>query len=97
MTEISKTLEYSESLYADVTADALDYWQQGETVCGAEDPAVISLGPEFATRRPDLAAYSVCRVHETYVSASKSDTFLTFSNEEITGAEYQRWDDLMED
>lgn len=97
MTEETKTLDYTPELFADVMADYLDYWQLGETVCGAEDAAVILLGDSFKTRRPELAQYSVCRVLDRYVSPWKSDTYLEFSNRDITGEEYQAADDLTGD
>lgn len=90
---MTKTVEYSEDLFNDVMENMTDYHQTGETVCGAEDQAVISIGKEL----PGFEGYSVVRVTERYVNPWKSDTFLEFSNREVTPEEYARWDELAED
>lgn len=90
---MTKTVEYSEDLFNDVMENMMDYHQTGETVCGAADQAVISIGKEL----PGFEGYSVVRVTERYVNPWKSDTFLEFSNREVTPEEYARWDELAED
>jgi hypothetical protein len=84
------TLEHTPELYADVTASMADYHMIGWTVCGAEDPAVIELGPELGAKRPELAGFTVVRVIDRYVNCAKSDTFLHFSTEPLTAQE-QVW------
>jgi hypothetical protein len=89
-----KTLTYTPELFADIMAEVLDYHQTGETVCGAEDPAVISLTNGFAVKHPELAGFGTVRVIDRYVNAWKSDTLLEFSNREITDEEYAQYDEL---
>ena len=62
-----KTAEYTPELYGRVMERMLDYHQIGWTVCGAQDPAVISLAEP-------IDGYTMVRVRERYVSAWKSDT-----------------------
>ncbi len=90
---MTKTVDYSEDLFNDAMENMADYHQTGETVCGAEDPAVISLRKEL----PGFEGFTVVRVTERYVNPWKSDTFLEFSNKELTTEEYERWDELAED
>lgn len=94
---MSETLSYTPELYADICASMADYFQTGWTVCGAEDPAVINLGQEFAEKHPELAKYTVVRVIDKYVSPWHSDTLLEFSNAEITDEEYLLYEEVMED
>lgn len=89
-----KTVPYSPELFQDVLAHQLDYWQLGETVCGAEDPAVITLDNDFSKDHPEFKGFTVCRVIDRYVSPWKSDTLLEFSNRDISSDEYQQSDDL---
>lgn len=91
----SMTVEYSQELYSDIMKSMLDYWQLGETVCGAEDPAVITVSERLANKYPEFKGFTVVRVKERYVSPWKSDTFLEFSNREITGEEYQAADNYV--
>ena len=93
--QMEKTVPYSEELYAAVMESMLDYWQLGETVCGAEDPAVITVSEELGKQYPEFKGLTTVRVNETYVSPWKSDTYLSFSNIEITGTEYQAADDYL--
>jgi hypothetical protein len=93
---VTKTVDYSAELFEDILAFALDYSQTGETVCGAQDPAVIDLANGFAVKYPSLAGFAVVRVTERYVSAWKSDTFLEFSNLEMTEEERERYEELLE-
>lgn len=90
-----KELKYSQELYADIMAHAAEYFQTSETVCGAEDPAVIELLESFIRKHPELAGYSFVRVVDRYVSPWKSDTLLVFSNEGITPAEYAWYEEMM--
>lgn len=94
---VPKTVPYSEYLFSEVMKHQLDYLQTGETVCGAEDPAVITLGDSFGTAHPEYSGLTVCRVTERYVSPWKSDTFLEFSTEEATATEYSASYALMGD
>jgi hypothetical protein len=89
-----KTVDFTHELFVDVLKYTLDYMQTGETVCGAEDPAVLTVTDELAAKHPELAGYSVVRVTERYVNAWKSDTFLEFSNLEITAEERERYEEL---
>lgn len=92
-----RTVPYSPELFSAVMVHQLDYWQLGETVCGAEDPAVITLGDSFGTDHPEWQGFTVCRVIDRYVSPWKSDTLLEFSTREISGDEYQQSDSLTDD
>jgi hypothetical protein len=89
-------VDFTAELFDEVLANALCYYQTGETVCGAEDPAVISVGPELATSQPVLTGFEWVRVTERYVNPWKSDTFLEFSNREITAEEYAQYDSFVE-
>lgn len=89
-----KTVDYTPELFAAVLEHQADYHQIGWTVCGAEDPAVISLDDEFGQERPELAGYTWVRVIDRYVSPWKSDTLLEFSTREITDAEYSQYDEI---
>jgi hypothetical protein len=91
---MAKTIPYNKELFADVMANMLDYWQLGETVCGQEDPAVISIGTEFGDKHPEFKGLTFVRVIDRYVSPWKSDTFLEFSTRDISSAEYQASDDF---
>lgn len=84
----SKTVSYSEDLYSDVTDHMVDYHQLGETVCGAEDPAVITIVEGLGVDHPELEGFNTVRVTERYVNSGRSDTFLEFSNRDITDEEY---------
>ena len=90
----SKTVDYSEELYAEVMENMTDYNQTGETVCGAADPAVISIGTELAVKHPELAGYSAVRVVDRYINPWNSATLLVFSNVEITPEEYADYEEL---
>ena len=94
---MSETWAYTSDLFGDVMDSAVDYHQTGWTVCGAEDPAVISLGKEFGEKHPELAEYTVVRVIDIYVNPNKSDTLLEFSNEEMTFDEYALYEELIEE
>lgn len=85
-----KTVDYTPELFAEVMENMADYHQTAETVCGAEDPAVITL-----TKPMD--GFTVVRVTNRYVNPWKSDTFLEFSNQEITDAEYELFDGLIDE
>ena len=93
--KMEKTVPYSEELYSAVMESMLDYWQLGETVCGAQDPAVITVSEELGKQYPEFKGLSVVRVIDSYVSPWKSETTLEFSNTEITGTEYQAADDYL--
>jgi hypothetical protein len=84
----TKTVDYSPELFNDVMEFQTDYLLLGETVCGAEDPAVISLGEGFNAKRPEFKGFTMVRVIDRYVSPWKSDTLLEFSNREATPEEY---------
>lgn len=89
-----KTVRYTPELFAEVMEHQLDYWQLGETVCGAEDPAVITISEEFSVKHPEFKGLTFVRVIDRYVSPWKSDTFLEFSTRDITSDEYQTYDEL---
>jgi hypothetical protein len=89
----SKTVDYSADLYGKVMDNMADYHQTGETVCGAQDPAVITLREPVA----GVEGFTVVRVTERYVSPWQSDTFLEFSNDELTAEEYDRYDRIMDE
>lgn len=90
-------VEYTPALFDDVCECAFDYHQTGWTVCGAEDPAVITLSRRFGVRHPELAGYTVVRVIDQYVSPWKSDTFLDFSNDEMTDEEYRLYEEAVDE
>jgi hypothetical protein len=90
-------VDYTPELFMEVMDNMIDYVQTGETVCGAEDPAVIIIGSGFSIDHPELKGLSVVRVTERYVNPWKSETFLEFSNEDITAEEYERYEELQED
>lgn len=92
-----KTVAYTPELFTDVVMHMLDYYQISETVCGSEDPAVITLTNGFAVKRPELAGYGVVRVTNRFVSPWKSDTFLEFSNDELTAEEYEWYEERMDE
>lgn len=93
---VPKTLDYSPELFAAVMEHMTDYYQLGETVCGAEDPAVIEVSDSLGKQYPELAGMPVVRVSETYVSPWRSDTLLEFSAREITPAEYALYTELQD-
>jgi hypothetical protein len=82
-----KTVDYSPELYGKIMENMADYNQTGETVCGAQDPAVISLNEPLA----EFPDYTVVRVEDRYVNPWKSDTVLVFSNEPLTDEEYDEY------
>lgn len=88
-----QTVDYTPELIAKVMDNMADYHQTGETVCGAEDPAVISLLQPL----PEFEGCTVVRVLNRYVNPWKSDTFLQFSNEEITEFEYSLYEELADE
>lgn len=92
---MSDVFEYTSDMYGDIMDCMLDYHQTGWTVCGAEDPAVITLSEEFGEIHPALAGYTVVRVIDKYVSPWKSDTFLEFSNDEMTDEEYRLYEEVV--
>lgn len=94
---MSETVSHTPELYADICESMADYFQTGWTVCGAEDPAVINLGQEFAEKHPGLAEYTVVRVIDKYVSPWHSDTLLEFSNDDITDEEYEHYEAIMQE
>jgi len=89
-----KTLDYTPELFADIVANQIDWHQLGETVCGAEDPAVIHVSYRLGRKYPELAGLTVVRVTERYVNPWKSDTIVEFSDREITDEEYAQYDEL---
>lgn len=93
----SETLPYTPTLYADICESQADYHMIGWTVCGAEDPAVIQLGPEFGIKHPELSGFTVVRVVDQYVNCAKSNTLLDFSNTPITDAEQALADQVAEE
>lgn len=94
---MSETWAYTSELFGDVMDGALDYFQTGWTVCGAEDPAVIYLPEGFGEKHPELAEYTVVRVIDQYVNPNKSDTLLEFSSEEMTDDEYALYNEIVEE
>lgn len=90
-------LDYTTRLYDDILDFAIDYHQTGWTVCGAEDPAVVSLSEQFGEIHPELAEYPMVRIIDKYVGPNKSDTLLEFSDREMTDEEYQLYEELMEE
>ena len=91
-----KTLTYTPELFADIVDNQIDWYQTGETVCGAEDPAVVYIGTAFGAKHPELAGYSVVRVIDRYANPWKSDTLLEFSNRDATDDELERHEDYSE-
>ena len=91
------TVDYTEELFDDICDSALDYYQTGWTVCGAEDPAVITLGREFGEKHPELKEFTTVRVIDQYVSPWKSDTFLEFSDRPITDEEYALYEGVIDE
>lgn len=85
-----ETVDYTAELFAKVMENMADYYQMGETVCGAEDPAVITL------RKP-MDGFTVVRVVNRFVNPWKSDTFLQFSNDELTDAEQELFDEFIDE
>lgn len=85
-----KTVDYTPELFAEVMENMADYHQIAETVCGAEDPAVITL-------REPVDGFTVVRVINRYVNPWKSDTFLEFSNREVSAGEYALNDELLDE
>lgn len=94
---MAEIVSHSPELFGDILDNAVDYHQTGWTVCGAEDPAVIHLGPDFGKKHPALAEHSVVRVIDRYASPWHSDTLLEFSSNEITDEEYALYEEVMED
>lgn len=88
-----ETVDYTAELFAKVMENMADYYQMGETVCGAEDPAVITLTKPVE----GFETFTVVRVTNRAVSAWKSDTFLQFSNDGLTDDEYRQFDELMDE
>jgi hypothetical protein len=80
----SKTVDYSEDLYGKIMENMADYNQTGETVCGAQDPAVISLNEPLA----EFPEFTMVRVVDRYINPWNSSTLLIFSNVAITDEEY---------
>jgi hypothetical protein len=91
------TMTYTPELYADICESMADYHMTGWTVCGAEDPAVIELGPEFGAKHPELAGHTVVRVIDRYVNPSHSETLLEFSSAPLTAQEQALADEVLED
>ncbi len=93
----SKTIDYNPEFYQDIMDNFADYYQTWWTVCGAQDPAVILLNEEFGKVYPSLAKYSTVRVIDRFLNEWSSETLLEFSNEDITDAEYEAYEKLMEE
>lgn len=93
---MKKTVDYDRQMFADIMTDPLDYLQTGETVCGAEDPAVIELSDTFKARYPKYAGYTVVRVIDRFVNANQSDTLFEFSNDPVSDADRAAYEDLLE-
>jgi hypothetical protein len=91
------TLDHTPALYADICESMSDYHMTGWTVCGAEDPAVIELGPGFGTKHPELAGHAMVRVIDRYVNCARSETLLEFSSTPITAQEQELADQVAED
>jgi hypothetical protein len=91
----SKTVDYSQELYADVMDHMVDYHQTGWTVCGAEDPAVITIRNLPADKYPELTSYGIVRVIDRYMGPNKSETLLVFSHEAITPDEYAAYEEVI--
>ena len=91
------TVPYTAELYQDICESYLDYHQTDWTVCGAQDPAVIHLGSQFAVKHPEWAPYAIVRIKERYLNAWNSATLLEFSNEEMTDQEYDDFEKVMEE
>lgn len=94
---MSEIVGYTPELFGEVMDSALDYYQTGWTVCGAEDPAVISISEEFGEKHPGFESYTTVRVIDQYVSPWHSDTLLEFSSNDITDEEYLLYEEVMED
>lgn len=92
---MSKTLDYTPSLFQDIIENFEDYFQLGWTVCGAQDPAVIYLGEGFGEKYPELKKYSIVRVIDKYLNEWSSDTLLEFSNKEMTDEEYKLYEEFI--
>lgn len=88
-----KTVDYTPELFTDVVLNMRDYYQMSETVCGAEDPAVIVLTKPVA----GFEEFTVVRVTNRFVSAWKSDTFLQFSNDGLTDDEYRQFEERLDE
>lgn len=93
----SETLPYTPTLYADICESQADYHMIGWTVCGAEDPAVIQLGPEFGIKHPELSQHTTVRVIDRYVNCAQSETLLEFSSTPPTDAELALADQVAEE
>lgn len=91
----SVTIDYTPKLYNEICDSFLDYHQTGYTVCGAQDPAVIYLGQQFAVNHPELAKYTVVRVIDKFLNSWSSATLLEFSEEDITDEEYNQYQYIM--
>lgn len=91
---MKKTVDFNRQLFADIVSESLEYLQTGETVCGAEDPAVIELSDTFSDRYPEYTGYKRVRVIDKFVNANRSDTLLEFSNEPVTDGEYAAYEEL---
>ena len=85
-----KTVDYTAELFAAVMENMADYHQMSETVCGAEDPAVITL-------LDPMNGFTVVRVVNRYVNPWNSKTLLIFSNVEMTPEEYADYEELADE
>lgn len=86
---MTKTVDYDRQMFDDMLTDPAEYIQTGETVCGAEDPAVIELSDTFRARYPEYADYHFVRVIDRFVNANSSDTLFEFSNRPVSESEYE--------
>lgn len=93
---MTKTVDYTRELFDDVMDNMVDYHQIGETVCGAEDPAVVSISEAFIDKYPEFKGFTTVRVIDQFVNPWKSDTVLEFSDRDITDAEYAQYEELSE-
>lgn len=91
----SKTIEYTPELYNDICEDFGDYMMMGYTVRGAQDPAFIYLGEGFGKKYPELAEFRYVRVIDRFLNSWNSETLLEFSNEDMTDAEYEQYEEVM--
>lgn len=92
-----KTVPFTHELFSDIVGDSDEYYQLGETVCGAEDPAVVTLSQRFRDDHPEYRDYTTVRIVDQYVGPNRSETLMEFSNTPITAKEYQYYEAIADE
>ena len=92
-----KTVPFTHELFSDIVGDSDEYYQLGETVCGAEDPAVVTLSQRFRDDHPEYRDYTTVRIVNQFVNSNRSDTLLEFSSDPLTEVERRYHEEYMED